>query len=259
MKIKTLAFAAMLAAVAQTQASVDVNGYAYMSAAGAEPWNSNSNLAAMDAAFGAGKWDRLDFGDDIAPYMMVYIDGSAAAGVDFASYIDANRGALESYVTGGGHLFLNAGTWGLDGQTRGLLFGATTTEGGSGYSATGQLTTAGLPLSANGAGTNWSGNWFAHNAIGTGAGFTTFITGASQDAVLAGRTFGDGYLLLAGQASTNWHASVNGSNPFQLRVNELSFISGSLTSAVPEPERCALMLSGLAALASLARRRQPGL
>jgi hypothetical protein len=259
MKIKFLALAALLAVGAQAQAGFDVNGVAYMSADGSEPWSSSSNVEAMNAAFGVGKWDRLNFSNEITTqYAMVYVDGGAAAGVDFASYIDANRVALESYVTGGGRLFLNAGTWNLGSQGNGLLFGATTTEGGSsGYSGAGQLTAAGMPLSANGAGTSWEGNWFAHNAIGTGAGFTTFITGDSGETVLAGGAFGAGYLLLGGQTNTYFHSAVNGSDPFQLRVNELNFANGSLVSGVPEPETYALMLSGLAALAVMARRRKP--
>ena len=225
MKIKTLAFAAILAVLGQAQAGFEVNGYAYMSAAGAEPWNSNSNLAAMDAAFGAGKWDRLNFGDDIDSYVMVYVDGGGAAGLGFASYIDSNRSALESYVLGGGHLFLNAATSAFSGQTRVLLFGATTTGLSSlHYSGAGQTTAAGLPLSANGAGNLWSGASFAQNTLNTPADFTTFITGDTQQTVLAGGAFGDGYLLLGGQTSTDSYA---------------------------------LMLSGLAALATLARRRQP--
>ena len=257
MKTRILTLAALLAGCAGAHAAASVSSIAYMSLDGQEPWGQSSNVDAMNAAFGAGRWDRIGFNDGWNGYAFVYVDGSESAGVAFQSFVDANRGDLESYVTGGGRLFLNVASNTSAGQTYSLVFGATTMEGQ--YSEFGHATLPGSnPLVGNGSGTDWSGSWFAHNVVTPGGGFTTFITGDDGQAIVAGISVGQGTVLLGGQTTTGWHSGVNGSDPFQLRVNELTFAAtGSITPAVPEPETYALMLAGLGAIAMLARRRRP--
>lgn len=248
---KTIAAAALLAASAASWAAASAFTVAYMSAEAGEPWDSQANVQAMDAAFGVGQWDRISFTDGYNGYAFVYIDGSDWVGTDFHAFVSANGAGLQNYVNGGGRLFLNAATNSLGGTTYDLGFGTSTLEGGSGFSSTGTLTAAGMPLSANGAGTSWGGNYFAHNAISSG--LTTLITGQSGEAVLVGGTYGDGYVMIGGQTTTNFHSGVSAFAPLQLRVNELTMAAG--VAAVPEPETYALLLAGLGAIIMLARRR----
>jgi len=249
MKASTLVLSFVVAGMLNIPAASAASNYGYMSANGAEPWGTSTNIQAMDAAFGAGQWDRVNFGDAYSGYQFLYVDGGDGTASDFVNWVAANQPSLETYVNGGGRLFLNAATW--DQSTFPLLFGATSTEQGVGYSSYGYAVDSNHALFANGAGVSWQGNWFSHNAISVGGGFTTFITGDNGQTILAGGTFGDGYLMLGGQTNTNFHSSVNGSNPFQLRVNELQYVAG----AVPEPETYAMLLVGLGLLGLQVRRK----
>jgi len=252
MKKNTIALAALLAGCASAFAGAPVGSVAYMSSSSGEPWGSSSNIDAMNAAFGAGNWDHISFSDGFSGYAFVYVDGSDTGGTEFQAFVGAQQVELQDYVGWGGRLFLNAATNGLYGQGYGVGFGATTIEGaGGGYSSTGTLTAAGAPLAAHGAGSSWTGSWFAHNAIGSS--MPALIVGDAGEAALVGGAWGDGYVMIGGQTATGFHGSSSG-NPFQLRVNELRFAAG--VAAVPEPETYALMLAGLGTLALLARRRR---
>lgn len=229
--------------------------YAYMGDVGSEPWGMTTNKDAMDAAFGAGNWDRINWGDSIAGYSFVYADGGDSAGTGFYNYVGSNQALLENFVTAGGSLFLNAASNGHYGINYNLIFGATTTEGtNGGYSSNAYAVNPGDPMFA-GAGSQWQGNYFAHNVLTGNASFTTFITGDSNEAIVIGGAFGSGYALLGGQTNTGWHTGVNGSDPFQLRVNQLQYAAGNI-APVPEPETYAMMLAGLGLLGLAARRRK---
>ena len=236
------------------------NQIAYMSSEGGEPWGSNSNLLAMDYTFGAGQWDRINFGDSINSYSFVYVDGGDAAGAAFYSYVLDNKSFLEKYVTNGGRLFLNVASNDVIGVPHSLLFNATTEEGGVGYSYNGYAVDPLSPLFI-GAGTSWSATYFAHNNINAADGLAPIITGDSGQTILAGGSIGSGYLLLGGQTNTSFHTS-NSGNPLGLRMNELGLAAGvspvSPIPAIPEPKSYALLLTGLCLVGVWARYRQPG-
>jgi hypothetical protein len=248
---------AMLAACAGAHASG--SGYAYMSG-DVEPFYDYSNQDAMNAAFGASDWNRINFGDAFSNYEMLYIDGGSAEDSDaFVQYLDGHRGELESYVLGGGRLFINAATE-FEAQPISLVFGATSTElSDSDKSLEANAVDPQSALFAN-AGSTWEGGFFAHNALSTLDGFTPLIqnSGAEPYTIVAGGAFGTGYVLLGGQTNTSFHwSSPDGSDPFQLRVNELLYTADvPLAPPVPEPRTLALLLGGLCALAALTRRRR---
>ncbi len=243
---------ALLGFALSASAAWAANSVAYMSSEGVEPWGTPGNMAAMDGAFGWAQWDRLNFGDSLAGYSFIYVDGGDAASLAFKDFVTGHRGELEQWVMGGGKLFLNAATNGLAGETYELLFGATTHEGDQGYTFFGHATNAGHAL-FDGAGSDWYGSYFAHNEIKAGAGFTTFITGDANETVLAGGRFGNGYVMLGGQTDLSYQFGVDGADPYKLRVNELKYAAAQ---AVPEPETYALLGAGLAVVGWAARRRQ---
>lgn len=229
---------------------------AYLSSV-SEPWNDFSNVDAMNAAFGASNWDRLQYGDSFTGYDLLYIDGGSDNAADMVSFLSSNQGSLETYVLGGGRLFINAATeWQT---TFDLVFGATSTEQGidqRSYSAF--AVNAANPL-FTGAGTSWDGYFFAHNEISTSGGFSDLMVDELGRTLLTGGFFGSGYVMLGSQTNTAFHAPVAGSDPFQLRVNELLYALGVQAPApntVPEPHTYSLVLAGLG-LTFFLRRKKP--
>jgi len=116
-------------------------------------------------------------------YLLVYLDGGDGASDQFNSFISNNITALQTYVTAGGHLLINAASW-----TGGFLdtgFGAAL-EFNPSYTLASSSGTAADPNNPifngpNGsAGTFWTGNWFSHDiVVSTGASLRTLITGSA--------------------------------------------------------------------------------
>lgn len=231
-------------------AQANAANVAYMSAPW-EPWNVSSNVDGMNAAFGSGNWDRINFGAAYSAYGMLYVDGGADTSTDFFNWVGANQSALEAYVTGGGVLFLNAAGWSADG-THNMLFGSTLTE--DDFSSFGYAVNPADPL-FTGAGSSWEGSWFSHDSVGLAVGMTALITGDASQTILASGSFGSGFYMLGGQTSTYYHDSVGGSDPFQLRVNELLYAAGNMQNDVPEPASLALVAMGFLGLGFSRRRK----
>lgn len=227
---------------------------AYLTSA-AEPWNDFSNVDAMNAAFGSN-WDRIQYGDSFSTYDMLYIDGGSENATEMVGFLNGNRSSLESYVMGGGRLFINAAT---ELQTTfNLVFGASSTEfniDNRSYSASALNPSNSLFA---GAGNAWDGFFFAHNEISTPSGFGALIADELGRTVLTGGFFGDGYVLLGGQTNTSFHAPVGGSDPFQLRVNELLYALNIQQPPlqVPEPQSYILVLLGLGLVVFHQRRKK---
>ncbi len=246
----------IVAVTAGTASAAQTASHAYLSGFN-EPWFDASNLQAMDAAFGAD-WTRLQYGDPIDGYGLLYIDGGSETASEMVSYLDANRSALENYVLGGGRLFINAAT-----EFQGsfdLVFGATSTQvddTAKNLSASAVDTSSELFASA---GTSWNGYFFAHNHISFPDTFRSLVIGDNGATVVAGGHFGDGFVMVGGQTNTLFHESVDGSDPFQLRVNELLYTrdvrASVITTPVPEADTLAMLALGMLLVVLEARRHQ---
>ena len=219
------------------------------------PWGQSSEDDAMDKAFGAGNWTKIN-GYDMAALSgssFVYIDGGADTSADFNSFVGSNLAALESYVTAGGSLVLNAARWDFNPNTLNTVFGSTIT-GDNSYSVgsgTADLTAAGAAagLGANGAGSSWTGGYFSHDIVSGG----TCLVSGSAGCVFTVGTAGAGSWGVGGQTAPYFQSA----GALELRANELKFVAdGGMAGAVPEPASWAMMIAGFGLVGASARRRR---
>jgi hypothetical protein len=234
-------------------------GIVYMTGT-SNPWGQSSEDSAMDAAFGAGNWTKIN-GYDMAALngsSFAYIDGGAETSADFNAFVGSNLAALESYVTAGGSLMLNAARWDFSPNTLGTVFGSTIT-GDSEYSVgsgTADLTAAGIAagLDANGAGSSWTGGYFSHDVV---SGGTCLVNGSAGCVFTVGKA-GNGTWAVGGQTAPYFQS--NGA--LELRANELKLVAdgviggGGGVGAVPEPASWAMMIAGFGLVGGSARRRR---
>lgn len=195
---------------------------------GGSPWNTTDNEQAMDLVFGAGNWDDLRF-ESVAPatlfsnaYTFIYIDGSDSGAIDLQTFLMANQGAMETWVSNGGHLFLNCapneGTqqdWGFFGTQLVLTFPG---DPAMPYDASHQIWVGPfLPIN-----TVVSGGSYAHANI-TGGGLVPLIV---DDAGLAALSelpmYGSGQVIFGGLTSSSfWITPQDG---LDLRANILWYL-----------------------------------
>ena len=218
-----------------------------------EPWDDNSNINNMNTAFG-GDWAQLTFANAIGAgaltnqtYDYIYVDGGDGQTGGFEQFLNNNRTNLESWVTQGGSLFLNAARWGGT-NAFDLGFGATLNNGPSG---TGSATDPTHEIFDATTGVSWTGNWFAHDYI-SGAGLTELIYG-TNGAILAGMNYGLGYAMFGGMTNTYYHSPSAQANA--LRVNIHQFGEAQAQDSIPEPSTMLLFGTGLLGLVGYSRKR----
>ncbi len=247
--------AALLLASAGSAGAVD---YAYLTGPNA-PWGETTNEAAMDAAFGVGGWDRFgSFNANVftSGYSFLFFDGGDDAGTELASFLGSNLSGLETFVSSGGRVLVNAAR---NDDYSEIFTGFGTSLVGARYSGTATVTADGIAagLAANGAGTEFGGSSFSHDEVrGVDVCYVTGEYGCVFGAVTEG-------LFVGGQTTTNFHwagANNPGGDPFQLRVNELQYAATGAVNvgagAVPEPTTWALMISGFGLAGAMVRRRK---
>jgi hypothetical protein len=196
----------------------------YMRSTVGEPWAEDdpaANPDAMDAAFGAGQWDPLRFETfniaDLNSYTFIYMDGSDDGTNGLDAFMDANRTALETWVSAGGCLFVNAAPNSGDGTVL-CPFNVQILDNNEEENVTAADPTS--PI-FTGVATNYTGDSFSH-AIVTGTGLTPLIVGnPSNDFVLAEAIQSNGFILYGGMTITFFQNPKPDS--FNLRVNILQY------------------------------------
>ena len=133
-------------------------------------WNSQGGLAAdqaaMNAAFGTNGWNEFTFSNAAASvfvpaaYKFLFFDGGDQCGNDIANFLSANKSSLQSFVSNGGSLFIDAAQ-NTGPSTIATGFGPTL-EYGAYYSSFGYAVNSSNVIfnSPNSAGGEWSGNYF---------------------------------------------------------------------------------------------------
>lgn len=189
--------------------TLQAHATAYIRGANA-PWNQTTNEAAMDAAFGAGNWDDLRMAGGVAPFLpgsghaFIFLEGSDGTAIELNTFLTTHRTEIEAFVQAGGALLLNS----APNQGGDIDFGF----GGVTLSAN-KLTDEVVavvrrhPIFA-GIATDYIGGSFGHGIVG--AGVTPIIVGAPGadypgEVVLGELSFGDGFVLLGGMTTDNFH------------------------------------------------------
>jgi hypothetical protein len=218
------------------------------------PWDSTTNDTAMNTVFGAGNWVKSN-GYDVSVFngaSFVYLDGGDTSFTAFSDFLTTNSGAIASYVSNGGRLFLNAAPQPQNGHDLNLGFGVTLKYPGTSFSV--NVTDAGVAagLTDGGLPTNFGGFGFALATL-TGADFTPLIKDVAGNSVFGAKQYGNGFVAFGTQTPVEFHTGPAA----QLFANELSYISTAAvqnTNVVPEPTSVALLGVGL--LGFVASRRK---
>lgn len=256
MKKHILAIAITSAAVLQANAASNIG---YLSGENQEPWGVTSNVDAMNAAFGAGNWDRhgfLSFNTaSLANMDLLYIDGGDGTAGEFNAFIAANYATLESWVADGNCLLINAARWegGEDywGFNTWALFDSSYAAASFEGWATGPH-----PIFDGSTGTAWTGGYFSHDVI-FDSPFTSLIEGTSGPVLVEG-DWGSGHVMIGGMTSSYFHQPQ--AEAFNLRVNMLEYLGEEcdlvIEQPVPEVQHYAAMLGAVMAGAEMMRRRR---
>ncbi|MFZ6673314.1 PEP-CTERM sorting domain-containing protein [Undibacterium sp. Xuan67W] len=220
------------------------------------PWGNLTNDAAMNTAFGAGNWNKYTSFSlaALAGADFVFIDGSDSNSGNFASFIAANTAVLESYVSGGGRLFLNDSP-NTGPASASLGFGITMNWNGyANASSTATVTSLGIAdgLTAGGITSSYTGGYFSHSSV-SGAGLSNLVSGTGG-IIFGGLQYGNGFAAFGGQTTTNFHSP--NADASRLLVNELLYVKNATTNNVPEPASLGLLGLGMIGLAAARRRKQ---
>ncbi len=193
----------------------DNNFYIYSNAYGGfEPWYTTSNSEAMNAVFGVGGWNQ-DFFETCDPAFVfsantnfVFLEGSDGFADELESFLLTNHTLIETWVTDGGRLLLNAAPNEGDGMP--FYFGdvnLTYWGGASNVTATdathpifnGPYTPTGL---------SWTGSSFSHASV-SGVDITPLIVDSFTPSTVAlseGRYGANGIVCFGGMTTSNFHS-----------------------------------------------------
>lgn len=215
--------------------------YMLSNTTGGEPWFTTNNSTAMTTVFGAEGtgWNKMYY--ETAPAAtvftadncFVFMEGSDGHALELEAYLTANMAVIESWVSSGGKLLLNAAPNEGDGMSFG--FGGTSLV--YSYFTSTANGVGGHPIFSGPytpAGTTYTGTSFGHARI-TGTGLTNVMVDAAapSNVVLAEKTWGGGIVMFGGMTTDNWHDP--DPNAANLRANIFSYLSCAVEEGCPAP------------------------
>ena len=249
-----LLFAAILIGVSQVSATS-----VYMRSTAGAPWGQTNNEASMDGVFGAGNWDDLRYETANTASLFsgstdyIFMEGSDNNANELELFLATNLPAIESWVAGGGRLFVNSAPNEGDGMSYG--FGGVSLDYDGFQDNDPHTGLNGAHAIFNGpfgaTGSVFSGNSFAHANV-SGPGLNDLIQDSNGDSVLSDMFWGNGYVMFGGMTTLNWQ----GANAFELRQNIIYYGANVPLAPIPEPATLSLMGMGLAGLALRARKKR---
>ncbi|MES2523391.1 MAG: PEP-CTERM sorting domain-containing protein [Gemmatimonadota bacterium] len=224
------------------------------------PWGESATIASgWNQAFGEGNWGTTNYaGADAGSIFssgtrLVWLEGGDGSANTFNGFLITHRSTIETWVSNGGRLVLNAAP--NVGGNIDFGFGGLTLNFGDSYGSNAVAVDAAHQVfngPAGAIGTSFSGTAFSH-AFVTGAGLDAILVDEYGRTVLGELTFGAGRVLAGGMTTTNWHSpSPDAQN---LNANLLSYADLGATTTVPEPSSMVLLAAGMLGLGVVARRK----
>ncbi len=214
---------------------------AFVSAPVTYPWNGGPNYndytTSMDQVFGAGNWDRLDYNVNPATlfsrnYRFIYIDGGDGVQAPnnnallFNTFVNANRALMESWVSCGGRLLLNAAP--NQGGNISLGFGGVVLQFDNSTTFISNVIQANPHAIFNGpflpTGATYTGGFFGHAIVGPPS-MTVILkeNGGTGRTELAESLWGGGIVMFGGMTASGFHSPQP--NARNLKWNILSYLN----------------------------------
>jgi uncharacterized repeat protein (TIGR01451 family) len=191
--------------------SDDVPGGAYVRSTVGSPWGQTVNETAMNRVYGTNNWRDLRYETVTAGQLLtpattfIYMEGSDFNATELEAFIATNLTAIQTWVSNGGNLFLDAAPNEDDGMNFG--FGVTLTY--PAFCTAAAAVSPGHPIFNSPflpVGTNWTGDSFAHGSV-SGAGLTALITNSQNgNAVVGEISYGAGRVIFGGMTTDNWQS-----------------------------------------------------
>jgi len=185
---------------------------AYVRSTIGEPWGVTDNDAAMNRVFGSNVWHDLRYETVNSAVLFsaamhfIFLEGSDDNANALNTFLAANLSAMQSWVSNGGSLFINAAP--NQGGNINFGFGVTLNYGPLDSSSG----TAVAPVNPifNGpftpVGTYWTGSSFSHATV-SGAGLIPLIINTNNGSIVLGEmAAGLGHVLFGGMTIPLWQS-----------------------------------------------------
>jgi len=234
MKTRLLLLSLFLALFCSVSTFGQVNVYMISSTAG-DPWDATSNTSGMTTVFGSNWSEEYYESVNVSTLLtsntkFIYMDGGANDDTYLSSFLSNNLTAIQTWVSNGGHLFLNAAPWntgmnfGFGGVT--LNFNTSYTDAATAGEQVGSNIIFSSPYSPTSS--PWSGDYFAHAYI-SGSGYTTLIEDpATGRTLLAQMSYGSGIAMFGGMTADQFASPQPGAH--YLRMNIFEYLGSTCTS-----------------------------
>jgi len=204
---------------------------AYVRSTIGEPWGTPDNDVAMNRVFGTNVWQDLRY-ETVNPAVLfnpamhfIFLEGSDDNANALNAFLTANLSAMQSWVSNGGSLFINA----APNEGGNINFGFGVTLNWTNPATTSPSGTAVNPMNPifNGpltpVGTNWTGFWFSHATV-SGTGLIPLIINTNNGSIILGeKAPGSGHVLFGGMTEPAFHSPQPQGN--NLRANILAYVN----------------------------------
>jgi len=202
---------------------------AYVRSTGGEPWSATDNDVAMNRVFGSNVWKNLRY-ETVNPAVLfspamhfIFLAGSDNNANALNTFLAANRSTMQSWVSNGGSLFINAAP--NEGGNINFSFGVTLNYNDPVTTSYNGTVVAPVNPIFNGpftpVGTSWTGSAFSHATV-SGARLIPLIINTNNGSIILGEmAAGFGHVLFGGMTVPTYQSpSPQAAN---LRANILAY------------------------------------